>query len=115
MRFHGISLKEGNPSKNIKNISLHAHKGGYDFFGGTFAPFFRASERPMAIACFRLVTLPPLPPLPDRSVPRFSRAIAFSTLFPAAFPYFAMLVLLKRIEFQFAPLSIPFLTRSATE
>ena len=26
---------------------------------GTFAPFFRASESPMAIACLRLVTLPP--------------------------------------------------------
>ena len=30
-----------------------------DFFFGTLAPFFRASERPMAIACSRLVTLPP--------------------------------------------------------
>lgn len=24
-----------------------------------FAPFFRASERPMAIACLRIFTLPP--------------------------------------------------------
>jgi len=30
-----------------------------DFFLGTLAPFFRASERPMAIACLRLFTLPP--------------------------------------------------------
>jgi hypothetical protein len=28
-------------------------------FLGTFAPFFRASESPIAIACFRLFTLPP--------------------------------------------------------
>jgi hypothetical protein len=26
---------------------------------GTFAPFSRASESPIAIACLRLVTLPP--------------------------------------------------------
>ena len=32
---------------------------------GTFAPFLRASERPIAIACLRLLTLPPLPPLPE--------------------------------------------------
>jgi len=30
-----------------------------DDFLGTLAPFFRASERPMAIACLRLFTLPP--------------------------------------------------------
>jgi hypothetical protein len=30
-----------------------------DFFLGTFAPFFRASERPIAIACRRLFTVPP--------------------------------------------------------
>ena len=42
----------------------------------------------MAIACLRLFTLPPLPPLPERNVPFFSRRIASSTLLPAAFPYF---------------------------
>jgi hypothetical protein len=40
------------------------------FFGGTFAPFFLASESPMAIACLRLFTLPPRPSLPLFSVPR---------------------------------------------
>lgn len=58
------------------------------FFFGTFAPFLRASDSPIAIACLRLVTLPPLPPLPERSVPRFSRCIALSTDLPAALPYF---------------------------
>src|SRR5271163_2467667 len=57
------------------------------FFFGTFAPFLRASESPIAIACLRLVTLPPLPPLPERSVPRFSRCKALFTLLPAALPY----------------------------
>jgi hypothetical protein len=56
--------------------------------GGTFAPFFRASESPMAIACFRLFTLPPLPRLPEPSVPLFFLRIALATLLLAAFPYF---------------------------
>src|SRR5437773_9815752 len=58
-----------------------------DFFLGTLAPFLRASDRPMAMACFRLLTLPPLPPLPDLSVPCFFRRMALSTLLPAALPY----------------------------
>src|SRR5205823_14844308 len=57
------------------------------FFFGTLAPFFRASESPMAMACFRLLTRPPLPPLPERSVPRFFRRIALATVLPAALPY----------------------------
>jgi hypothetical protein len=36
------------------------------FFAGTLAPFRRASERPMAMACLRLVTSCPEP---ERSVP----------------------------------------------
>src|ERR1700722_6397164 len=47
----------------------------------------------MAIACFLLFTVPPLPPFPDLSVPLFSRCIALLTLLPAAFPYLAMFVL----------------------
>ena len=57
---------------------------------GTFAPFFRASERPMAIACFRLFTVPPLPPGPLLSVPFFRRRIALPTLLLAARPYFRL-------------------------
>ena len=30
-----------------------------DFRAGTFAPFSRASDNPIAIACLRLVTRPP--------------------------------------------------------
>jgi hypothetical protein len=40
------------------------------------------------MACLRLVTVPPFPPLPDFSVPRFSLCIARLTLSPAALPYF---------------------------
>ena len=55
---------------------------------GTFAPFFRASESPMAIACLRLFTVPPFPPRPLFSVPFFRRRIALPTLLLAARPYF---------------------------
>ena len=58
-----------------------------ELFRGTFAPFFRASDRPIAIACFRLFTVPPFPPGPDFSVPRFLRRIALATFLLAARPY----------------------------
>ena len=54
------------------------------FFGGTLAPSLRASERPMAMACLRLVTFRPEP---DFSVPRFFSCIAFATFFDAFLPY----------------------------
>jgi hypothetical protein len=51
------------------------------------APFFRASDNPMAIACLRLFTFLPLP---DLSVPFFRRRIALATRFDAALPYFRL-------------------------
>src|ERR1700720_3383153 len=42
----------------------------------------------MAMACSRFFTVPPLPPLPDLSVPLFILRIALSTVLPAALPYF---------------------------
>src|SRR5881392_39634 len=64
----------------------------YDFFFflGTFAPFLRALERPMAMACLRLLALPPLPPLPLFCLPRFCLWTAFLTSSPAFFPYLAI-------------------------
>lgn len=37
---------------------------------GTFFPFLRALDNPIAIACLRLLTLPALPPRPLLAVPR---------------------------------------------
>ena len=51
---------------------------------GTLAPARRASDRPMAMACFRLVTF--LPERPDLSVPAFFSRMTFSTFLLAAFP-----------------------------
>jgi len=46
----------------------------------------------MAIACFLLLTVPPLPPLPDFNVPRFLRRIALRTVSLAALPYLGMVM-----------------------
>ena len=59
------------------------------FFAGTFPPSLRASERPMAIACFLLVTFLPEPLF---NVPRLRSRIVFSTFSPAFFPYLAIRV-----------------------
>ena len=62
----------------------------YDFFDrfffGTLAPFFRASESPIAIACFLLLTF--LPDLPLLSVPAFRFFMARPTFFAAPLEYF---------------------------
>ncbi len=51
------------------------------FFLGTLAPERRASERPIAIACLRLLTV--LPERPLFSLPRLRSCIARSTFFEA--------------------------------
>src|SRR6187549_1880380 len=53
---------------------------------GTFAPARRASDRPMAMACLRLVTF--LPERPLRRVPRLRSRITWRTLRWAFLPYF---------------------------
>jgi hypothetical protein len=58
-----------------------------DRFRGTFAPFSRASDKPIAIACLRLFTFRPEPLF---SVPFFRRRIALSTFFPAPLLYLAI-------------------------
>src|SRR6266446_2920036 len=59
-----------------------------DFFFGTLPPSFRASDNPIAIACFLLVTF--LPDLPLFSVPSLRSCIAFLTFFCAFLPYLAI-------------------------
>lgn len=52
---------------------------------GTLAPFLRAFESPIAIACLREVTR--LPERPERAVPRFILCISLRTAFWADAPY----------------------------
>jgi len=67
-------------------------------FFGTLLPSARASERPMAIACFVLTMV--LPERPDVSAPRFRLRIAASTFALAASLYFrAPLVFLAAIAY----------------
>src|ERR1700685_2967722 len=66
--FHLLTSRaERGSSHNCSDLCWGLHAGrrraGYFFFG-TFLPFLRALARPMAMACLRLFTLPPLPPLP---------------------------------------------------
>jgi hypothetical protein len=58
------------------------------FGAGTFAPFFLASDNPIAIACFRLDTF--FSDRPDRRVPFFFSCIALFTDFCAPFEYLAI-------------------------
>jgi hypothetical protein len=68
-----------------------------DFLDGTLPPAALASDSPMAIACFLLVTFLPEPPL--FSVPLFRSCIAFSTFSEAFSPYLAMNGLLSGRSF----------------
>ena len=65
-------------------------------FGGALPPARRASDRPMAIACLRLVTF--LPERPLRSVPALRSSIAFLTFACDFLPYFAMSFLQVRVN-----------------
>jgi len=60
-----------------------------DFFFGTFAPDFLASDKPIAIACFLLFTFLPLRPL--FRVPAFLSCIARFTLLWLFFEYLAII------------------------
>ena len=82
-------------------------------FFGTFAPFLRASESPIAMACLRLFTVPPFPPLPDLSVPFFFLCMALFTDLPAALPYFDRWISFSNWNVSWLPLFLPLLMRSS--
>src|ERR1043165_365215 len=64
-----------------------AGAGDYFFFFGTLAPFLRAWESPIAMACLRLLAFPFLPLL---CFPFFCFLTAFFTSFFALEPYLAI-------------------------
>jgi hypothetical protein len=65
-------------------LELARFRVDLDFdFGGTFAPFSRASESPIAMACLRLLTFLPLLLF---NVPRLRRRMALLTVFFAPLP-----------------------------
>jgi hypothetical protein len=64
----------------------------FEVFFGTFLPSALASERPIAIACLRLLTLRPDRPL--FNVPALRFFIARPTLADAFFEYFRAMIIL---------------------
>jgi hypothetical protein len=81
-------VARGTSSRHALNLWQKSNFYDFDFFlGGTLAPFLRASDNPIAIACLRLFTVPPFPPLLRFSVPRFRRLIALATVFCAPLLY----------------------------
>jgi hypothetical protein len=69
-------------ARAVRNREAGLFFGG----GGAFAPSLRASDRPIAIACFGLRTF--RCDRPDSSLPSFILCIARSTLAEAFGPYF---------------------------
>src|SRR6201989_3476432 len=86
-RPHGSVCLHTLPSERFFRLLFFLELFFAPFFRGTFAPFLRASESPIAIACLRLFTVPPFPPLPLLSVPFLRRSSADLTLFEADFEY----------------------------
>src|SRR6476646_3827056 len=61
------------------------------------------------MACLRLFTVPPFPPLPDLSVPFFFLCIALFTDLPAALPYLRPPDFLPELECFLAAIVPPFI------
>jgi hypothetical protein len=80
----------------VLRLPFLAFRPRFAVFFGTFCPAARASERPIAIACLRLLTLRPERPL--FNVPALRFFIARPTVLDAFFEYFrvlrAMIILL---------------------
>jgi hypothetical protein len=72
---------------------------------GTFFPAARASDNPIAIACFGFVTFLAL--RPDLSLPRFIACISRSTDLPAAGEYFLVLLFFLLLLFFVAAMLLP--------
>lgn len=75
-KSHDVSRRRGQKQLRFSYAAF--------FRRGTFAPERRASDNPMAIACFGFVTLRPLP---ERNFPRLNSCISSSTFLPALGPY----------------------------
>ena len=89
-RFRGNERRKSASAFDL--IGSRSRFYSFLFRRGTFFPFCRASDRPIAIACFRLVTFLPLRPL--LSVPFLRFFIARSTSFEALLEYLRAILFL---------------------
>src|ERR1700684_882935 len=88
----GIDRRAATSSGSLAPSRRNTHDLGFVVrFFGTFFPFLRAFERPMAIACLRLFTFPPLPPRPLFAVPFLKRRISLLTSLPELREYLRFL------------------------
>ena len=83
-----------------------------DAFFGTLAPASRASDNPIATACFGFVTFFPDPPL--LSFPSLNSRMVSSTFCCAFLPYFAMTAPRMVIKHGKQQLACPYAAGSAT-
>jgi mannose-6-phosphate isomerase-like protein (cupin superfamily) len=86
-RMRAAAEHRGNAVRIRTKLSARLPAAAHFFLRGTFSPAARASDSPMAIACFRLLTF--VPALPLRNVPAFLSRITFSTLALVALLYLA--------------------------
>src|SRR5208337_3178124 len=80
-----VEVREVPPFPQNARKGWGTDAGAQPFLAGTFFPALRASDSPIAMACFLLVTFLPLRPL--FNFPCFIARISVSTLFPAAGEY----------------------------
>ena len=80
------------PRRYLFAVRFLAFRPRFAVFFGTFAPAALASERPIAIACLRLLTV--LPDRPLFNVPVLRFFIARSTLADAFFEYLRAMIVL---------------------
>ena len=87
MNANGHEVVDEDSGHPARRMATEKRRGGVvqaAFFLGTLAPFRRASDKPIAIACFRLLTRLPLLPLVN--VPFFRLCIVRFTDFWALLP-----------------------------
>src|SRR5208337_401363 len=80
-----VEVREVPPFPQNARKGWGTDAGAQPFLAGTFFPALRASDSPIAMACFLLVTFLPLRPL--FNFPCFIARVSRSTLFPAAGEY----------------------------
>ena len=80
------------PRRYLFAVRFLAFRPRFAVFFGTFAPAALASERPIAIACLRLLTF--LPDRPLFKVPALRFFITRPTLADAVFEYFRAMIIL---------------------
>ena len=87
-----MALVRWEPAREVDSLQSEVNRV-FDAFFGTFLPLALASDRPIAIACLRLLTF--LPERPLFNVPALRFFIARSTSADAFFEYLRAIAVLR--------------------